>query len=656
MLRVLKWIGVSLAALVIVLVGGAAAFLYFVNWNWFKGIADSQGSRAAGRQFAIDGDLRVKLHGRLAEVHAERIRLANADWAKEPNMLEIGALDFRIDLLELLRGRTVLPELTLTRPKLDLEKPDDKRKNWDMAPASPGNVAVKATVPQKRTQVPIIGQLVVSDGELTVTDVPAKLQLTSRINTMVGKSREDERTIQLRSKGTVDREPFTFSAVGGSILSLRDPKKPYPLDVELRAGPTVFSAKGTVTDPVQLAGIDLTLDVKGDSLAHIFPFTAIPLPPTRPYALSGRLQKEQDVWSFAGFKGRVGGSDLAGDLRYDGSAAKPDIKADAVSRKLDFDDLAGLIGAGPAKQEHPEANPDGVIPDVPVNLARLRAANLDMRLRAAQVLAPNLPLQDMDARFVLRDGLLQVQPLKFGIAQGAIDGTVTLDGRKDLPAVSADLNLRRLSLKQFFQNTRFEALSAGRFGGHVKFAGSGRSLAEVLAASDGKTTLSMSGGQVSALMLDAASVDIAKALADLLGDKPTELRCFVADFDARKGLFTSDVFILDTARTNIEGSAKVNFADEAMDLRLVGHPKQPSPAVATTPITIGGTMKHPKVGIDPTGAALRGAAAVALGIVFPSLAILPFIELGTGQDSNCGELIRQAEQHAKEGPERRSSN
>jgi len=91
---------------------------------------------------------------------------------------------------------------------------------------------------------------------------------------------------------------------------------------------------------VQMAGIDLLLDVKGDSLSKIFPYTGIPLPPTRPYGLSGHLRKEGEIWSFAEFKGRVGGSDLSGDLRYDGSKPKPDIQVDAVSKKLDFEDLA----------------------------------------------------------------------------------------------------------------------------------------------------------------------------------------------------------------------------------------------------------------------------------------------------------------------------
>src|SRR5262249_7101132 len=142
--------------------------------------------------------------------------------------------------------------------------------------------------------------------------------------------------IRLQGKGSVQNEPFTLDMQGGSLLTLRDPRTKYPIDVNLSAGPTVFSAKGTMTDPVQMAGIDMKLDVKSDSMSHIFPFTAIPLPPTPPFEISGDLKKEGDTWAFQKFKGAVGHSDLSGDMQYDSSHERPAIKADLTSKLLDF--------------------------------------------------------------------------------------------------------------------------------------------------------------------------------------------------------------------------------------------------------------------------------------------------------------------------------
>lgn len=642
MRRVLKWVGIGLGGIVGLLIV-FVAFLYFVNLNWFRGIANEQGSKAAGRQFAIDGDLKIHWDSWSPLVHAERIRLANADWSKEPNMLEIEALDFRLDLRQLLRGRIALPELNLTRPKVVLEKPDADRKNWDMSGASPGNAVVKTTVPQKRTQVPIIGQLKITEGTIAFTDVPAKLSIRSQITTAIGTGTDNEQRIQLKSRGTIENEPFTLDVEGGSILSLRDPKRPYPLSVNLHAGRTAFDAEGTVTDPVQMVGIDLRLDVRGDSMARIFPFTGIPLPPTPPFEISGRLRKENDVWYFENAKGRMGDSDLGGDLVYDGSKTRADIKADITSKLLDFKDLAGFVGGSTKPEE--KAKSDRVLPDMPLDVKRLRAANMDARFRAQRINAANLPIQNMDTHFVLRDGLLTIDPLKFGVADGTIGGVLILDGRQDVPRLDTDLQLQRLSLKRFLEKTSFESLSAGHFGGQIKVAGTGRSLAEVLATGAGRLSVTMSGGQISVLMMHAADIDVAKAVATLLGtDKPTELRCAVADFHLDRGVANSEIFLIDTAQAHINGNAIIDFRNEGLDVRFTGQPKRPSPFVATTPITVKGTMKSPVIGIEPSGAIARGVAAAALGVVFPALAIIPFIEMGLGKDAPCADLIQRAQE------------
>lgn len=653
MRRVFKWLGIAVGSVVALLIVLAVG-LYVFNWNWVRGVLNAEGTKASGREFAVDGNLSVHFSGRhpwTPEIHLEKVRVGNPNWAKKPNMVEIGVLDFKLDLWQLLGGRIVMPELTLDQPVIDLEKPDKDRKNWSMSSASSGGAAVNTAVPKKRTQVPVIDQLVIKKGTLSYTDVPSRLDVTMNIDTVIGTGGDSrERTINVQGKGTVANEPFTMDLTGGSLLTLRDPKTRYPITFHLTAGPTVFDAKGTMTDPVNMAGIDVRLDVKGNSMATIFPFTAIPLPPTPPFEISGHLTKEGDLWTFADFKGGVGHSDLEGVLRYDSSHERPEIHADLTSHLLDRNDLAGFVGAGPAQnpaQGGQKPKSDRVIPDVPINLERLRAADLDARLRAERINDPSLPLQNMDTRFLLKDGDLKIDPLKFGIADGTLSGTVDLDGRQDVPKVRTDIALSQLSLKNFFTGTRFESLSAGRFGGRVQLVGDGKSLAQVLGVSNGHVVVIMSGGQISALMIHAADLDVAKALVRLLGtDRPTPLRCVVADFDVQHGMMVSKIFDIDTDLSNISGHANIDFATEGLDVTIEGHPKKPTPFAATAPIAITGTMKNPKFGLKARALGLRGAAAAALGVVVPPLAILPFIETGVGQDSDCKGLIEEARRHA----------
>ena len=66
----------------------------------------------------------------------------------------------------------------------------------------------------------------------------------------------------------------------------------------------------------------------------------------------------------------------------------------------------------------------------------------------------------------------------------------------------------------------------------------------------------------------------------------------------------------------------------------------------STPIRIAGPFKNLSVSPDVGELAVRGGAAVGLGLLFPPAAVLPTIQLGLGKNNDCGQLI----EHAKDTP------
>jgi uncharacterized protein involved in outer membrane biogenesis len=337
------------------------------------------------------------------------------------------------------------------------------------------------------------------------------------------------------------------------------------------------------------------------------------------------------------------------------------VKAELVSQLLDMKDLAGFIGAtptegtiSPAQKEQAERikTSPRLLPDVPINLTRLRATDMNVRLKANQIKSLEFPINNLDIGFNIENGMLKMDPFNFGVAYGTISGSLILDGQRDIPLIQSDLLIKRLSFKQFFAKTQFESLSSGYFGGRLQLKGKGSSLADVLATSDGRIILMMSGGTVSLLMIDAAGLNIGQAIPLLLGkDKSTDIRCAIGDFKVENGLLNSNVFVLDTTDSNIAGKMHINLKDEALDAKVEAHPKDFSLLSAHTPITITGTLKAPSIGLDPKELALRSTSAVALGVFLsPFAAIIPFIELGLGKDSDCGELILHARRSSEAKP------
>src|SRR5215217_7766852 len=106
-------------------------FAIWFDWNMIKPYAERQVTEKTGREFSIRGDLNVSLSLNPL-ISVEGISLANAEWGTEQPMVDIGKVSFRVSLWDLLLGDVVLPEVSILRPKILLEKSEDGKRNWDL--------------------------------------------------------------------------------------------------------------------------------------------------------------------------------------------------------------------------------------------------------------------------------------------------------------------------------------------------------------------------------------------------------------------------------------------------------------------------------------------------------------------------------------------
>lgn len=652
-LRVAKWVGVALIAIVAVVAVG----LLLIDWNWVKGTAGGRLSGVLGRQVAIEGDLDVDW-GWTPRITATGVRIANAEWAGPDDMLRVKRLSFRIALRDLLHGRIVLPDVTIAGGRLNLARNKDGAANWDFAPAA------DAVTPENRGDLPVIRRLFIEDSTLRYQDAVRKIDIDTEIAQAKGKSAESDR-LTLRGKGKFEGRPFRLSVDGGSVLRLKDKDNPYPLRIDATVGKTHVVFHGTFDNLMEHQVFDIALDLSGASLSDLFPIFGIPLPPTPPYSLSGRLKRKGPLWTVAGLDGKVGDSDLSGDLTIDTDRKPSFMKAKLVSKQLDFDDLAGFIGANPRtgkgetanaeqkRKAQKDAAADRVLPDMPINLARLRAMDMEVAFTGAHINAPKLPLEKLKAVFKLDGGVLTLEPVTFGVARGTMEGKLVLDGRKKTPHVRADMVLHRLSLKPFFGKTDMADLTRGRFGGKLDLEGDGRSLARVLATSDGHVALAMTGGTLSPLLVEMIGLDIAESLAVVISDTktPVPIRCAFGSFKVRDGAMQTDGIVVDTTDSTLVATGAINLGTEKMALRVHADPKDPSLLSANAPIAIGGTFRNPQISIDPTDTAGEGLFDEIVSLADPILALLPVIDLGTAKDRNCPALLRGDLKGSKKKPE-----
>ncbi len=602
-------------------------------------------SQLIERDISLDGSIGVDWHWRDTRIHLAKLSIKNNPRFNDSYMATVSEIDVTFRPLQLLRGRVDISELVIRSPKIFLERKLDESANWQFSKGERAESPADTT-DQSRFTVPLIDHLQIANGHLVLNDAIKKLNFEiniDSINAANSKSQKDavDKGYVLKGQGSMEGQPFIVEAAGGSLEALRDYSVPFPLQFKLEMGETKVLLEGQFQDPLRLVGIDALLVLEGESLADIFYLTVIPLPPTPPYTFSGRLTKNGEIWGYKKFDGRVGSSDLSGDLSYDLSGSRGSLTAELRSQVLDSADLGGFIGLTPAQERENKDKTKTIIPNVPLARERLRATDMDIRLNAAKVAAPNLPFKEMDVKFDLRDGILKLDPLKLVLADGNVDGKIEINANSEKPPMKMDLNVRQLNLRQFFSGTRFKETTDGLIGGRVSLSGEGASLSDVLASSEGELTFLMSGGKISQLLIEASDLDIGQALPLFFGkDKATSINCGVLHFDVKKGLLQSDVVVLDTNDSLLVGDVRIDLEGEKIDARLDAKPKDNSMLSLHVPITITGTLKNPQVGLDQEKTTVRGSAAIALGaLLSPFTAIFALVEKGDDRDADCQALI-----------------
>jgi AsmA family protein len=649
---------VRLAAGFALLLVALTLVVVFFPWDRLRGPVNRYVTERTGRQFEITRRLDVKL-GLSTRVIADGIEFANPAWARDPYLVKAESAEFDIKLWPLLRGQVELPLVRLRHPVFGLQMQPDGRRTWALG---------KDT--SDAGTVPVIDLLLVDQGALNYlaeaqgADIQAEFAIASSTGSTPGTAAStQDLPLSYKAHGTWKKESFAAQGRTGSVLQLSDKKaNPFPIELKASAGRTTLQGKGSIGNLAALDGLDVSFDLKGQTLADLYKLVGVVLPDTPAYALRGHLAKQGAVWNVAGIQGRLGQSDLAGNLVYDRSGRLALLSGNVQSRALNFADLGPLVGVpadasgrttkGVAKAPLPSAAKQvnqvqaagKVLPSATLDLDRLKTMNADVGYKAAEVKnAKGLPLERIDAHLRLTDGVLQLDPLDLGVAGGRLAGLIRIDANTKPVTVHARLDARTLQLSRLFPRAESTRGSLGKLNGRIDLTGRGNAVAQVLGSSSGSVALLMGKGEISNILLEFMGLDGGEIIKFLVGgDRNVTLRCAAAAFDVKQGLMSSRAILLDTSDTVINGSGQVNLANETLDLVLHPQPKDQSILSLRSPLKITGTFAHPSALPDKAALAGRAGIALLLGALNPLLALAATVETGPGKDADCERILAMA--------------
>ncbi|HGY9627495.1 TPA: AsmA family protein [Pseudomonas putida] len=668
--RILAWIFTSLLTLLAILVVVIATF----DWNRVKPLLNEKVTEALHRPFAINGNLAVQWRREPEEggwrawvpwphFIAEDLTLGNPDWLEEPRMVGLERVAFRLAPLPLVFQQIVIPRIDLTKPTASLTRLADGRANWtfDFGPKDENAEPSKWVLD--------IGAIGFDQGNVRFDDQTLKTRMNVQIDPLgkpipfseiVGKASAEKAggaqdyAFGLKAQGTYKGQAVSGTGKIGGLLALQDASQPFPLQADARIGDTRVALAGTLTDPRNLGALDLRLRLSGSSLGNLYPLTGVTLPDTPAYATDGHLianlhEPEGARFRYEGFNGKIGDSDIHGDLAFVASKPRPRLSGTLVSNQLLFKDLAPLIGADSNAEQKARGGaskqPAGkVLPVEEFRTERWRAMDADVTFSGKRIVhSEQLPFKDLSAHVVLEDGVLRLEPLRFGVAGGNLNSNIRLDGRSVPLQGRARLSARGFKLKQLFPTFAPMQTSFGELNGDADLSGRGNSVAALLGTSNGDLSLLINDGAISRSLMEIAGLNVGNyVLGKLFGDEEVKINCAAADVGIKDGLAITRLFVFDTENAIIYVNGTANFASEHLDLKITPESKGVRLFSLRSPLYVRGTFANPSAGVQAVPLALRGAGMVALGVAIgPAAGLLALIAPSGDVPNQCTPLLER---------------
>ena len=628
------------ASITLLLIAAVVVFLMLFDWNWLRGPIGRWASAKYDREIALRGDLDVRLFSWTPSVVVNDLKFGGPDWARQADTADVQRIEASVRLRKLFAGQIEMPLLSVTRPDVVLIADKTGRKSWALEPDKPDT--------GQGMKLPVIQQLIITDGRLRFDEQRRGLTLDASV-TARETANDGDAGFVLDGKGALNGSPLTLRVEGGPFINIRR-NRPYNFEAVLSGAGSRLTADGAITRPFDLGRFNATLTLEGQNLADLYLLTGVTLPNTPRYRLAGGLTRDEAVWTFDDFQGRVGASDLSGDVRVD-AAERLRVDADLTSRRLDLDDLLAVLGGRPqtnaaaTNTETTVAAPGKLLPDATLQVDRLRTMDGTLKYRAASVKANDFDVRAVDLGADLKDGVLALNPVSFAFNRGEMNGAARIDATRDTPYSNVDFRLSGYPLESLLPTGDGPAPLTGRALGRAKLEGPGASIHDFAASSKGSISVVVPQGEMRAAFAELLGINASAGLLKLLsGDQSkADIRCAVADFTVSGGTATARTFVVDTDVVLAQGKGSIDLGAETLNLRIDGESKKPRLLRVWAPITVGGPLTAPRIGVDVGEVVSQGGLAGLLGaVVAPVTALFAFVDPGLAEDADCGRLIASA--------------
>jgi hypothetical protein len=578
LLRGLKWLGWTLLALLLLLLAAAAA----LDLGYFRTPVVKLLTAAAGRPIRVEGALRLHILSLTPRLTAERVTIGSPSWTPPGVVAEIGRITVLLEMPRPSR-EMVIERLEIEDATLHLFRDASGHANWQLKDPD-------KSVPQG---LPLVRSLLVSPVRVRLDDEQKHRQFDGTVLVHDGKGKDP--ALHIEAKGQLNGRAVTAEMTGDPLRTASHDRH-YGFSFSERSSGSRLAGSGFLLEPFDVHKFDANFEASGADLKDMYYLTGTRLIDTASYRLSGKLARRGFTSSFTDVSLSFGQSDVRGSFSIELSRGQSTIHANLNSQSLRMSDV-GTRAAG--RVVEPQANAALLLPDTAPDWSALRRSAASVEYHAGNLEAGRVTLNAVAMKMTIDHGQLTAAPVSADLLGGKLHGTVRIDARKEIPAISLEVRISDLQLGQYEGKKAGPPAIEGPLQLQANLKGLGKSLHEAAANADGTVTATLPSGMVRDSLAELTGIDL-RGLGLLLAknQKEVPVRCGIASFQANNGILTAQSLVLDTEPLVISGEGSVNLNTEALDLTLRGFPKNMRILQLRSPIVIRGTLKAPSFGIQ----------------------------------------------------------
>lgn len=573
-----------------------------------------------GRELYIKGGVEVTF-GLTPSLSLYQVALANPPWAKRDALFYADRLSVSLNVLPLLQREIDIRGISADGAKLALEKSAGGKVSWLFdAPSkksAPGKGALasfseeteKEADAQTAHKPPFTiywGPVTLHNTEVTYDDHANDAPLLVTIPELTAQTQKATRleaSVKLQSfSGNVTLE-------GAALKEL--PEKPILVDVALQGEQDArMSLKGKIKNIAAQTELYLTLDAGAQSLAAFSALTGGALPETDALSLATEIAGSPKELALDQLRAQVGETEASGRARVSLNGAKPFVSAtlNIPSYRVNKGDRPADDAAAGAPEHAPSVPKDKrILPDIAFPGNALSAVSADVEFTVGEIVTPKRTLNSVMGHLVLKEGILQADPLQFKLGEDLVKGDFAYNTSVSPAAMRLKFSAQGNDLGAFLKAVgATEKMEGGRFSGEVALKGVGGGLYAMLPQLQGTAELVVENAVIKDPKLQEAT-ELANMIQGKNRSGDVGLTCALGKLSINQGVGTPDYLVADTKHTRLYGEGTFDLPQELLALTFYPQPKEAGLSELSFPVKIKGSFADPQIKPDRAQAALSVA-------------------------------------------------